>query len=672
MSGTVFGWLSDFRGRGVFSLRKCVSRWFLIRGAKQADPQRRQRRVLIWAELNRMHWPAVILLATGFLAVIAGNVQSTADWLKMWFVALPAICGFLTFRSQQADERFRFLSERGISGWRLWWIHNSLWLGLTLILGVAIILLTAVVGGANSRSMLFPDHHVQVAVPPSFLSLINGSSLIVSALTLFAFSQWISFTVRRGLYAFLIAIVGVVVLIFFIETVGLLGLPKWQVLGPLMSLWFFAVLRTERHWFHGETGWLWTFRRIAWTFLPWLLACNIGYWARVWQVPVKFYVADIAVVEERLERFDTTWKPQVDAVVKTLPVSVHEGPWAADPSLDLAAPAQKLLELEQTIPWKEGIDLAEMNPLTGILTIYHAPRCLWTHAKSLHGDGKLDEAWIYYQSALQYLNFLGEQSCDAYFWGYLMQTRSRVYDDVIELAANLNMSDDQLDEIITWVQGHGDNSYERMLKNQYVVWTQILQCRGRFQDTFREHLLMIGNGSWQSRLMEFGSLGERQRIWRLMGQATWLSLPEMEMLTNPTDLSELLVMQSTTPMVSIRPESLIGSYKSTIAAHHGTLLALKCKRYSRQHGTWPASLADVEDEPELRIDPWTKAEYGYAQHGVGRVLQDQHHRQYAGEQPVIWSAGPNHRYPYMKSNYTASSPAETLELIEDIIRFMQL
>lgn len=670
ISDFVYGWLGSLRERGVLSLRGRVSRWFLINGAMQAEPLRRERRVLIWAELNRMLWPTVILLATGFLAIVAGNAQSTADWLKMWFVALPAICGFLTFRSQQADERFRFLSERGVLGGRICCIHNTLWLGLAFIIGLVVIITAAMLGSTPTHSMLFPDYRVQVASNSHFLSMIDGSSLIVSVLTLFAFCQWISFSVQRGLYAFLIATVGVFVLVFSLETVSYLALPKWQVLGPMVLLWFLSVLRTERHWFHGENGWLWTLRRVVWTFLPWLLACGIGYGARVWQVPVKHHFVGFEILEERLDTFDTAWAPRVEAVATTLPVSVYEGPWEADPSLDIAAAAQKLLELEQTIPWEKGLDLAEMNPLTGMFTLYHAPRCLWTHAKALKAEGRLNEAWIYYQSALQYTDFLGEQSCAAYFWGYLMQIQNRIYEDVVELAADPNMSDDQLGEIIAWFEDHSDNSYETMMKNQYAVWTQILLRQGRFEDTFREHLLMLGNSSWQSRLMELGSWGERQRAWRLMGQATWLSMPVADI--NEGELREFQKMQSTTPLVSISPETLINSYKSTIAGYRGTLLALKCERYSRQHGSWPASLTDVEDEPEMRIDPWTKAEYGYAPHGVGRGVQDQHHRKYAEEQPVIWSAGPNHRYPYIESRYPMSSPAETLELNAKIIRFVQL
>ena len=203
---------------------------------------------LIWQVgwQNRMLWVSAIFVVLMGLASVAYELkilQSRAIIHLTPFVGSLVLCwlGASVFGSDAHHGRIRFLTERGVAPFKIWWTRLALPLSCVLIgTFVILLLINSFESAQKGRRVGFLPNEMLVG--------------LLAVLMTFGFAQWLPQWTRSTLIAFCIS---PVLAIFSFMYIGfLLGFinPPWWLLVLSISIPFAATRIMLCPWMDGRTG----------------------------------------------------------------------------------------------------------------------------------------------------------------------------------------------------------------------------------------------------------------------------------------------------------------------------------------------------------------------------------------------------------------------------------
>jgi|GEM_PF-3366203 len=206
-------------------------------------PGRREWRRLVWQEKRHAAGWTWGILTVGIVLILLAEVASrlSHSLFALWILPVmilglaPFFFGLMSFRSEQQNQQFRFLANRGVSPGLIWASKQRVWLVRTVtVLFPLMAALSAVFLDLEGWTMGEIDDF------PTVVQLALGALLgyILWALVNYSVGQWMSIFFSRSVPAFLVgaallAIIGVwSVEMFWLEV------PAWWSVGliPLCLL----------------------------------------------------------------------------------------------------------------------------------------------------------------------------------------------------------------------------------------------------------------------------------------------------------------------------------------------------------------------------------------------------------------------------------------------------
>lgn len=242
-------------------------------------------RFLMWRELvetRRLFWCGLLLVLIfdgtrygSLLSLLNGerghsNLLNewllTLGWFAHWFVALA--CGWMTFRQEQTDRHFLFLTFRGATPNTVWLSKQCVWL---LRLTVAFVAIHTVAIASDIKLYSIMEHMQGVlgfftywpynADPLGSLSLsIPGITLVdvfsvpIALFGIFAVGQTVSLFVRKTVVSAFFAFLAAVLLGCWIGFTSFLGVPLLCSTLPLVIGLFAATATYCRPWMMELSG----------------------------------------------------------------------------------------------------------------------------------------------------------------------------------------------------------------------------------------------------------------------------------------------------------------------------------------------------------------------------------------------------------------------------------
>ena len=450
-----------------------------------ASPAGRWLSAQLWLEFRHARW-----FVCGYFVVFAGLtvlVQVNRNWdappeqewhtfVIWWYwivIVTSVLAGCQTFLGEQAQDRFRFQINRGVSPVALWWTKIGVWAVITLTLQAGLLAFTYVV--------LQPE--IQVASSGAFLQhFMPGSGLILFqqlgllgtswasglGLTLlisligFAIGQCASLLMKRSLMVYAIAFMASLCACFWLIVHFVLGIPLlWAAAPPAVALLLLSLGRTQ--------GWLLeqTDRR-AWVrgglaaAVLFLVVSGMSITLRVMQVPAATqsmaFVADVSqpsdAAEETLrlyqnaaealtERPKTKQSQQPNITINgqkpAKAPSIHDD-WnhASQPHREWAQSNARALELLLAAPARNDVPrLNERNEEVGVAfmgRVTEMQMLLRLRASQLESNDQLAAAWRIHHAQLRFAKHLAQAST---FWNaWATQIRIRAHADVWRWSAH--------------------------------------------------------------------------------------------------------------------------------------------------------------------------------------------------------------------------------------------
>ena len=204
---------------------------------------------LIWqiAWQNRMLWVAAVLIVLMGLASVAygtGLIESPVILETAAFAACVVLSwlGASVFGSDANHGRIRFLAERGISPFKIWWTR--------LALPVCCVFSGLLVFYLMLQNFLIGDDYIQNWGP---IPALTGF-VVAGVLMTFGLAQWLPYWTRSTLIAFCIS---PVLAIFSLGYIGFLLSfinPPWWLVFVTIGISFVATRIMLRPWMDGRTG----------------------------------------------------------------------------------------------------------------------------------------------------------------------------------------------------------------------------------------------------------------------------------------------------------------------------------------------------------------------------------------------------------------------------------
>ncbi len=661
--------------------------------AEPAEAWQRTWRRLLWLEwqtLRSFGWIVGGLMVVAWIGVAAATpiVSVTTCWLT------ALIGGALAWHGEQAQQRFRCLTNTGASSSGLWFNKLLLWLPVTM-LGVAVI---AVPAFTAWQIFSHVDSSYWRQDPDSaflLLKLLPGLKFSLAllscyALTTFCVAFLSSHALQSSILAFATAVLSSLVLgIWFLVLAGdYLPLVWFAAPIPLWLLW--ASWRRLPDWWVGRTGFRVTSARmLELTVFP-LLLLPLATGHRVWEVPFVPL-------------------PEV---------------YSADHPADPVATAQNVAGWQRVVTIVNGMT----EPPDGRLVVVslNAESTALREAPIPETDETIRQhrrlerlAWIETNRALldelrSQLSKLSALVPEAAIWRQVEKSRGRWSAVVVALAelAVQELDQDQPEESIEWLQAsfrlygarragapltrgfeivrgrlvwraaverwaqhphQTRDTLSRGLQQAADSWrftvsdvTNVLAEREYFsewnqqfwpwEEARRQRLLNIAasnqwiylcevrQGNWlpSADLDEEIGRGRRYRTWNVRGRTTddWRSSPSSSSVVG-LDSSSTLFMQ-------INDCDL-----------RATIVDMALAGYRQLYGDLPGSLYDLNpllgSAANMLIDPWTGAPFGYEPKGFP-LSAPEFSPEHILRQPLIWSGGPWHyRIQILDNTLIASS-----------------
>ena len=334
-----------------------------------------------------------------------------------------ALFGACTFLSDQERSHFRFFAERGVSGRYLWFSRLLFWIGGASVLAAVLLiahLLIVPLGVLNRFASNNPALSMRTEFVLSWFAVHIGpsgtsagpwvvtdlSGYVVWLALAFGAGQLCSMFFRSGLLAATFGVILAGVLLAWAALMHVLSIGWWWSVAPLAMALFAATWLRADSWFLER-------KRFS-ARLPSVLALAVPVVAILTAVPI-YRVLEIPNVN--IERLRLAAEPPVnpeanDAVrrlfdrfgqisrtrTKNFPTATDECPpeerkWLTENQAALDA----LVEAALRLPPDAAAE--PISPITATTWRQMATTLIW-YAQIAEGDGKLDEAWTRYHSAL--------------------------------------------------------------------------------------------------------------------------------------------------------------------------------------------------------------------------------------------------------------------------------
>ena len=195
-----------------------------------------------------MLWVATLFVALMGLAAVGYGMQVLQSpailqaTLAIGFIVLSWL-GASVFGSDANHGRIRFLAERGVSPFKIWWTRLALPL-ICVIVGLFVYVFL------NKASAFFPDVYQESSLPRG----VSGGLMTLGVLMTFGFTHWLPQLSRSALIAYCIspvlAVVSFVYVAFLLNFIN----PPWWLVVVSIGISFAATRIMLRPWMDGRTG----------------------------------------------------------------------------------------------------------------------------------------------------------------------------------------------------------------------------------------------------------------------------------------------------------------------------------------------------------------------------------------------------------------------------------
>lgn len=249
---------------------------------------------LIWqvSRQNRWGFAAVglILLGSAVLYLFeATALQNRSIWWALLAAWGVSCLGVITFGSDSYRNRVRFLADRGISSWQVWWTRQLVAVSMLSAYCLLLISMTA---------------YADVFSPWSW-SIVGQKAVyaLVLMLSVYALSQWLGQQIQSVILATVVvppAAFGVVgMMLWLLDRLGI----DWLFLGVLVVVSLFATWWATPNWMDRRLGFRSTANQVAVAAVLLLLAGGIVA-LPLWTPPR----VDPAIVAEMEAFFQRHWR----------------------------------------------------------------------------------------------------------------------------------------------------------------------------------------------------------------------------------------------------------------------------------------------------------------------------------------------------------------------------
>ncbi len=311
------------------------------------------------------------------------------DGFLGWAAVLICVCGASTFLADHAGNRFRFLTEKGVSPTSVWLSRQLVWLFLALPIGVAAITLAATShDAANVRSQERLDLLTRQG---------NWSWWAVLLITSFTVGEFCSPLLRNGIIAWSASIAGVCLFSFWWMLMFVLGVPIWSV-AVVPAILLLGSWRNASYMLVDNPGWRSQLGSLLWTIIPGaiLVSSIIGY--RSWQIP------DIdpgfRVEDSRRPLTDAEQQLQTEFFAKVAHLRFRVAPGEENPGslspeeLKWLGENQELLKLAEKMgKQRTTLVFDPSRAKTFVESARLLPNVLGFDARRLLGEGKIQESF---------------------------------------------------------------------------------------------------------------------------------------------------------------------------------------------------------------------------------------------------------------------------------------
>lgn len=378
----------------------------------------RSFRGLLWEEWRQArNWNAWFF-GVGVLVFLGGRAfpseynanRSTsaafaaADILEVAAMALlviaPVFAGVCVFHGEQSGQRFRFLSERGVTPTAVWLSKHCVWLPQCVVVTATLIALTATVQGANTPFRWFTEWQLtegpvtrQTNFPPFALYFVLA----------YAAGQFASLLLSRLVTAGFIAGILTGALAAWMSLMAVMAVPlSWSVLSVALVL-LAATRDWSRVWMLERSTWRAWSRLTAMLLVPAaLLWCAIGVF-RVYEIPAVV-VPDVRTHRLTTEELSTAQLyQQADTLLRQDPDSDRFHDQALKHLLRATERASAVIGTATAPPIAILPDLDQKRAM-------NMANVLLESARKLERDGQLDEAFERYVAALRFTRHLAHRA----------------------------------------------------------------------------------------------------------------------------------------------------------------------------------------------------------------------------------------------------------------------
>ena len=153
-------------GSGHTRRRKQLAAW--VAAWETAPPWRRYVKRMLWLHWRHARRFLLVYLTLGLLLVVVSVLPSRylyMDWAVMIIPAMPFLLGLWSFRGDQQQRRFRFLTERGLAPASVWLSAQFVWFMLaiaTTVVSVSATTLVVSLAIRNPENIALPERCIMV------------------------------------------------------------------------------------------------------------------------------------------------------------------------------------------------------------------------------------------------------------------------------------------------------------------------------------------------------------------------------------------------------------------------------------------------------------------------------------------------------------------------------
>lgn len=661
--------------------------------------------------------------------------------------AAPVLAGVWAFRGEQESRRFRFLSERGLPSKTVWLSKHCVWLP-------GVIVVTAILVTVASLTASKASHYAWFTAPTGTAMFgpqndVQAVSYGLYILLGYAAGQFASMLLSRVVVASFLAVVLTGVLTGWGQFMEVIDVPVWWSVAPLVLVLFAATRYWSPTWMiEGYT--LRTLSRLAlfllkpavalWIVLGVYRVCEIPRTAipdqearhsRDGYSPTSHYYYEI----DKAVRIHMAAVTEVNRTKQLMPAAAPVG-LAGVGERPAAPPVPEPVSDDQGIPLpeleadvasallepisdedREALDLALSKMLQATDSVFcdlwqnsmtsgwfskfpkYAWRfmagLLWKSARQLELEGKLDDAFVRYLSALRFARHIGylspvedwsaslyveKTTCEALIrWAdHKQQTPQRVRDAIQRLQQEFALYPDLTGNVLI-EYGH--------FRERFARWPDLPPNSGEPRPTWETRFTAATLGvlfPWESkRAYRVLDVVTAEQLQTIVDLEMRLAKPACNMLAwdgwEAGDIRKWdrvpWFWQMTLENATRRTLAFIPEYRQVFflrinqeTTRRGTLLLMALVAQRRVREKLPEKLQELVDTyfDALPLDPWNGQEFGYRPTGFTRLGDELDwglrpmRKHVAEKHPVLWSTGAGGLY-FKDEKPGHGSPSKVLE-----------